>query len=224
MGPSSLNFGDVRVVVTTRDDGDQSQSASDARGIPLGPDGVAKPCTFVHQVHGARVVVVDRAIGPMELDADAIVTTRACVPIGVLGADCSLIGLKSREGVIGVAHAGWRGLLAGVVEGCVEQMRALGAHEIEAIIGPTIGPECYEFSRSDLAPLVERFGEEVHVVRDDGSDALDLVAGVTIALSRAGVEKRVRLGGCTACDPDLYSWRAGHDHARHALMIWRERA
>ncbi len=160
----------------------------------------------------------------MEVDADAIVTAQVSVPIGVLGADCSLIGLTSREGVIGVVHAGWRGLLAGVVEQCIEQMHALGAHDIAAIIGPTIGPECYEFSPSDLAPLVARFGDAVHVVREDGSDAFDLVAGVTIALERVGVIDVRRLGGCTACDPDFFSWRARRDNERHALVIWRERA
>ena len=224
MRPGTILFGDVHVQVTTRADGDQRHFAQSTSDPQASPSTIADRCTFVHQVHGARVVIVDRAVGPMDLEADAIVTVATSVPIGVLGADCSLVGLASREGVIGVVHCGWRGLLSGVVERTVEQMRDLGARSIEAIIGPTIGPECYEFSASDLAPLVERFGTDVQVRRDDGSDALDLVAGVTRALDIAGVTNPTRLGGCTACDPRFYSWRASGDDARHALVIWREPA
>lgn len=222
MRPSALCFDDVHVVVTTRDDGDQRPSEPNSVTRSVLPATVADPCIFVHQVHGSRAVVMERSVGPMDLDADAIVSVERGVAIGVLGADCSLIALVSREGVIGVVHSGWRGLLAGAIEKTVEQMRALGAVSIEAIIGPTIGPECYEFSLSDLVPLVERFGYEVHVQRTDGSDALDLVAGVTRALEMAGIKDPTRLGGCTACDPNFYSWRAHKDHERHALMIWRE--
>ena len=224
MRPSTLFFNDVRVVVTTRDDGDQRPEPQHASFPTALPTRLAERCTYVHQVHGSRVVVVHRALGPLDIEADAIVTTEPNVPIGVLGADCSLIGLASQEGVIGVVHSGWRGLLSGVIEQTVEQMRAAGARSIEAVIGPTIGPECYEFSASDLVPLVDRFGEEVQVRRDDGSDALDLVRGVTAALEMAGVANPVRLGGCTACDPNFYSWRAHKDQERHSLMIWRDLA
>lgn len=222
MRPGILCFDDVHVVVSTRGDGDQRRSEPGPPTQSVLSTTTADRCTFVHQVHGSRVVVVDRSVGPMDLDADAIVTVEPGVPIGVLGADCALIALVSREGVLGVVHSGWRGLLLGVIEQTVEQMRVLGAVSIEAVIGPTIGPECYEFSASDLVPLVERFGDGVHVRRVDGSDALDLVAGVTRALGMAGVKDLKRLGGCTACDPDFYSWRAHADRERHALMIWRE--
>ena len=222
MRPNTLLFNDVHVVVTTRDDGDQRPAAQNASLGSALPAKLAERCTFVHQVHGSRIVVVDRSVGLADLEADAIVTTESSLPIGVLGADCSLIGLVSREGVIGVVHSGWRGLLAGVIEQTVEQMRALGALTIGVVIGPTIGPECYEFSVPDLAPLVERFGEGVHVRRDDGSDALDLVKGVTVALEMVGVLNPTRLGGCTACDSRFYSWRANKDDERHALVIWRE--
>jgi len=180
--------------------------------------------TSVHQVHGARVVVVKQRVGALDLDADAIVTVQPSVPIGVLGADCSLIGLIGREGVIGVVHSGWRGLLAGVIEQTIDQMRALGSGSIEAIIGPTIGPECYAFSPGDLVPIVERFGASVHGRTADGGDALDLVEGVTRSLIRAGVERHTRLGGCTSCDARFYSWRAHQDEERHALVMWRDRA
>src|SRR5487761_2577803 len=110
MRPGVLVLGDVHIALSTRDDGDQRPSGAGSGG-QFSPYGlVADRCTFVRQVRGSRVVVVDRSVGPIELEADAIITAESEVPIGVLGADCSLIALTSEEGIIGVVHSGWRGL------------------------------------------------------------------------------------------------------------------
>lgn len=207
----------VHAVVTTRVDGDQRADLS--KRARVGDFGT--PWTLVRQVHGNRVVTIEQSMGDMDEPADAIVTKVSGLAIAVLGADCSLVGLSSDEGIIAVAHAGWRGLLAGVIEATVTRMRDLGAGAISAVIGPTIGPECYEFSAVDLVPIVARYGERIHVRRIDGSDALDLAGAVELALLGTGVDVRARLGGCTACDPRFYSWRGGRDESRHALVIYR---
>jgi hypothetical protein len=226
----------VHAVVTTRADGNQrpirwrEKDLTNQLGEPEAtahdPSLVQRqiaggPWTFVHQIHSANVVRVHSRDGLLEQEADGLVSSASNVRLAMLGADCSLIGLASTEGIIGIVHAGWRGLFEGVIEKTVLAMRELGAASITGVVGPTIGPECYEFSAVDLQPLVEKFGEGVHVRREDHTDALDLRTGVDLALGRAGVTDIVDLGACTACDPRFYSWRADQDEARHALVIWR---
>lgn len=104
-------------------------------------------CT-THQCHGADCVTVaepwPKQAAPK---ADAMVTDRSGVVLGVLSADCAPVIFADRDaGVIGVAHAGWRGALGGVLEAAVEAMTGLGAapSNIAAAIGPCIGRESYE--------------------------------------------------------------------------------
>jgi copper oxidase (laccase) domain-containing protein len=175
------------------------------------------PWSFVHQVHGTEVVRASRARAVP--DADAMVTDDDGLALALLGADCALIGLSSAEGIRGAAHAGWRGLLGGVIEGTAAAMRALGATDLVAARSPAIYPECYPFSEADLAPLRARYGPGVLGTARDGSPALDLPAAVNLALERAGVEVLEELAGCTSCDPRFYSWRRGADSARHALVV-----
>ena len=91
-------------------------------------------------MHGARVVVVEGPGGAAGEAADAAVATSAGAALAVLTADCAPVALASPEGVLGVAHAGWRGLRAGVVEATVTTMRRLGATRIEAVLGPCVHP------------------------------------------------------------------------------------
>ena len=105
---------------------------------------------WLSQSHGGGVVL----LGPEEpcsgREGDALVTTMPGAPVAVFAADCALVGLASPQGVVGAAHVGWRGLLAGVLEATVTTMRSKRATEIVAVLGACIGPECYEFSESDL--------------------------------------------------------------------------
>ena len=174
---------------------------------------------WLEQVHGDGVV----KLLPDEVCAgrkgDAIVTSAPGEPIAVFAADCAVVGLASREGVLGAVHAGWRGLLAGVLGRTAAVMRAAGATELVAVVGPCIGPECYEFSESDLEPLLRRFGPSVGSETSAGRPALDLRAGVHKALEEASVPVASELADCTACDPGWFSWRARKDTGRHALVV-----
>jgi polyphenol oxidase len=171
-------------------------------------------------VHGRRVVAIDSAESGLE-DADALVTTATSTPLCVLGADCALVGLAG-EGVVAVAHAGWRGLVAGVIEATVQEMRKRGADEVHAAVSACIHSECYSFSPDDVERVAAVFGEVVRARTARGDAALDLPSAVRSALRRSDVELAVEVDACTACAGDWFSHRARGDRARHALVIWRD--
>ena len=176
--------------------------------------------TWLRQVHGARVVVVDEPGGAAGAEADAAVSATTDTVLAVHSADCAVVGLWSPQGVIGAAHAGWRGLRAGVLPRTVEAMAALGATDVRAVLGPSIEAACYEFGAADLAGLVDALGPRLAATTDDGAPALDLVAGVRAALASAGVgDVDASWWCCTACSSRHYSHRARGDAGRTALLI-----
>jgi polyphenol oxidase len=172
-----------------------------------------------HQVHEARVRVL---AAPADLDAppsdyDAQVTTLRGVACVVRVADCLPVALIAPE-VVGVAHAGWRGLAGGVLQATVATLRDAGASEIQAAIGPGARVCCYEV------------GDEVHAAFGDvgkstrrGSHA-DLAAVATALLGQAGVTTIHDSGLCTMCAADGLLWshrREGAAAGRQAGVAWR---
>lgn len=153
---------------------------------------------------------------------DALVSADAADCLAILTADCAAVALGSPEGVHAAVHVGWRGLAAGVVEAAVAAARALGAGSLTAAVGPRIDACCYEFGAEELDELATRFGDEVRAETSSGAPALDLLAGLRIALAEVDVAEPAVYGGCTACDPALFSHRRAGDEARHALFVWRE--
>ena len=153
------------------------------------------------QVHGTRVVVDGRGIE----ESDGQVTTARGVAAMVLVADCLPVALAGADGV-GVVHAGWRGLAAGVLEAGVE---ATGA--VAAAIGPGIGPCCYEV------------GDDVRAVFGAQGRTLDLKAVARARLEAAGVQEIHDCGLCTACDPErFFSHRRDRGiTGRQAGLAWR---
>jgi copper oxidase (laccase) domain-containing protein len=127
--------------------------------------------------------------------------------------------MAAPEGIVAAVHAGWRGLLAGVIERAAEAMRGLGASEIGAFVGACIGPECYEFSAVDLEPIAARLGPSVASRTASGSLALDLRAGVHRALEASAVPVVAEVASCTACEPGWFSWRARAETGRQALVV-----
>ena len=212
----------ARVRYTTVADGDlaviRPGPELDARRAALS----SRPWTWLNQVHEATVVTVTEPGEWAGAAADAAVTSRSDTLLAVHTADCAPIALVAAEGVVGAVHAGWRGLAAGVVDGAIERMRALGARSIEAVLGPSIHAECYEFGADDLDRVVERCGEVARGVTADGRPALDLPAAVRAALDRAGATVVGGEAPCTACDRRFFSHRARGDTGRQALLVWIE--
>jgi YfiH family protein len=176
----------------------------------------------MHQVHGADVAVVDaELLGRRETPvADGLVTTLPGVVLLVRVADCVPVLLADVEaGVVGAAHAGRPGLVAGVVPRTVEAMRGLGAARVRAWVGPHVCGGCYEVPeqmRSDVAAVVpESFAETSW-----GTPAVDIGAGVVAQLAGVGVET-VDASRCTREDDDLYSYRRqGRESGRLGGLVW----
>ena len=225
-------FGVILRHTTTRPEGDFAIGAEPGALAGRRRRAADHPWVWLRQVHGATVVTVtaDNRDEVAGTEADALVTAETGVVLAVQTADCVPVALASPAGVVGVAHAGWRGLEAGVIERTAEAMRALGAESIEAHVGPFIGPECYEFGDSDLDRLSRSFGPEVRSTTHQGTPALDLGQMVSVGLSRAGVagppelRRRARRGqACTACQADRwFSYRVRAEAERMATLIWRE--
>jgi copper oxidase (laccase) domain-containing protein len=150
---------------------------------------------------------------------DALVTAVPGAALAVFTADCAPVAITSREGVVGLVHAGWRGLDAGVIDAAAGAMRALGATRIDAALGPCIRAECYEFGAEDLDRLAARWGPSVRGRTTEGRPALDLPAAVRIALERCGARIIADAGACTACSDEWFSHRARGDSGRQATLL-----
>ena len=220
-----LRLGTANVRFTARGEGDLAHSGAGDVPSPVRARRRAVldlPWTWLRQVHGARVVQVVAPGDRSGEEADAAVTTEPGCALAVFTADCAPVALAADgEGVVAVAHAGWRGLLAGVLERTVEEMRALGASRVDAAVGPCIGPECYEFGERDLDTAASLLGGSVVSRTSRGRPSLDLRAGVREALARAGVESMWSSPVCTACSDEHFSWRARREPQRQAAVVWR---
>jgi YfiH family protein len=186
-------------------------------GVP--PDRLA----FMDQVHGDAVVRIDgdwpgaRPGGPGPA-CDALVTTRDDVALAVLVADCVPVLLAApQEGVAGVAHAGRKGMAAGVVLRLVEAMRDLGAGDIVGRVGPSVCPRCYPVPL-DLREQVATRWPVTRSVGWHGEPSLDVAAGVLEQLAPhcRDVEQ---VPGCTAERADLYSYRRDGVTGRFAGVV-----
>ena len=180
----------------------------------LGVDRIA----WMDQVHGRDVAVVGAEPGLPT--ADALVTRERGVALAVLVADCTpVLAADPVAGVVGVAHAGRKGLALDVAGAMVRAMRDLGAGDITARVGPSICAGCYPVPLG-LREEVAAVAPAARSTARDGSPALDIVAGVEAQLAGHGVDVR-RLDGCPAEDPDLYSYRRdGGRTGRYAGLAW----
>jgi YfiH family protein len=160
----------------------------------------------ITQVHGDGVATVAEPWAPGEGPrADAMVSDRPGLALGIITADCGPVLFADRSrGIVGAAHAGWRGAVGGVLEATVAAMRALGAQEIVAVVGPCIGQASYEVG-PELRQAVARAG----VVSDadgfftagQGDRSQFDLAGYCVARLRAcGVKAAEALGCDTRAD------------------------
>lgn len=188
----------------------------------------AKP-VWLEQVHGAAVISVgnDAASHVSLPRADAAVTREPGIVLAVRVADCMPVMLSDREGgVIGISHAGWRGLAAGVLENTIDAMRS-PPERIVAWLGPAIGPRAFEV------------GEDVHdaFVRHDARAAAcfvqtgrlkwhaDLAALARMRLADHGIASVHGGELCTHSDPArFFSFRRDGAIGRMAAFLWRERS
>ncbi len=167
----------------------------------------------LHQMHSTDVVVAGPEPWRERPRADAAVSTTRGIALGILTADCAPVLLADREaGVIGAAHAGWRGALDGVLEATVAAMVRLGARpdSIRAAVGPTISQRAYEVGPEFLDRfLAEEAGYE-RFFAPGPRDRLrfDLPSFVLHRLREAGIGEAGWIGACTHSDPErFFSYR-----------------
>jgi YfiH family protein len=217
-GASRGNFATLNLGQRTGDD-PQAVAANRARLRSLLPQ---EP-RWLKQVHGSRVVVADDVTTPPE--ADASVARQPGTVCAVMIADCLPVLLTDRSGsVVAAAHAGWRGLAAGVVEAAVQQMGA-APDDVLAYLGPCVGPTAFEV------------GSDVHdafIIGDPGAELAfsphrpgkwfaDLHMLTRRALARAGVTRIYGDMQCTHSNPErFYSYRRERSTGRMAALIWRD--
>jgi YfiH family protein len=185
----------------------------------------------VHQVHSADAVYADQAWPQNSRpEADAMVTDRPGLLLGILTADCAPVLLADIEaGVIGAAHAGWRGALGGVTDATIAAMEDLGANRdrIAAAVGPCIGRDSYEVDEAFRRQFLE---EDEHNTRffidgPGGRPHFDLTAYVVHRLLAAGIGEVEALHLDTYAEADrFYSYRrASHrgeaDYGRQVSLI-----
>lgn len=170
------------------------------------------------QVHGGDVVCVST---PGRSTCDALITAETDVVLVTRVADCVPVLLADPEhGVIGAAHAGRPGVVAGVITNTVAAMRELGADIITAWVGPHVCGGCYEVP-DDMRAAVSAVEPTTFAQTRWGTPALDIGAGVRAQLQRAEVEV-VSWEQCTMESSDLYSHRRdGAGAGRSAGLIWR---
>lgn len=173
--------------------------------------GISPDWATVRQVHGDRLVVVDRPGDAGE--ADAILTTAPDLPVAVFTADCVGVVVEG-DGAVGVAHAGWRGARAGVVESLVGGFASIGVEPRTATIGPHIRSCCFEVGPE----VADQFGDHVRKTTW-GTLSVDLAAHVRSRLEGVDVAD---LGICTMCDEDGFSHRRDATPMRMAAIGWLE--
>jgi YfiH family protein len=193
---------------TTRADGDLVMSNEAGR-------------THLNQVHGSDVVTVAWPGQHAGIDADAAVTAATGAVLCVRVADCAPIALLG-ERAVGVVHAGWRGVVAGVIGNAVAALGRLDDGPIRALVGPSIEPACYEFGSDDLDSVAALVGGAARGLTSAGRPALDLRAAVRAQLLAAGVDEVEIDPRCTACDPALWSYRGASDRERQGVLAWIE--
>ena len=195
---------------------DSSENVNENRNRAMAKIGcTADHLNTVYQIHSPDVAVADR---PWSLGdrpkADAIVTSRKNLALGILTADCTpVLFADPANGVIGAAHAGWKGALGGVLENCVRVMVEQGAERrrISAAIGPCIHQQSYEvgpeFHQSFVAAMASNDRFFAPSKRDQHFQ-FDLPGYVRSALEKLGLQQIDDVGVDTYCDKDrFFSYR-----------------
>jgi YfiH family protein len=227
----------VRALVTTRAGGvSAGPYASFNLGLRCGDDAAAvaanraalrallpREPAWLRQVHGIRVAQADTP-AQAEPEADAAVALRPGAVCAVLVADCVPVLLSDRAGTaVAAAHAGWRGLAAGVIENTVRAM-ARDPATLRAFMGPGIGPRAFEVGADVRDAFVggDTAAASAFLPHGPGKWLADLFALVRTRLRNAGVAEVHGGGLCTHSDPRrFFSYRRDRTTGRMAALIWR---
>jgi YfiH family protein len=200
-----------------------------AAAVGFAPEAIRQ----VKQVHGAQVVRAEaQPDATSRVEADAIVTSAEdmdALAIGVRVADCVPILVGDRRiGAVAAIHAGWRGVVSGVIPAALRELASIGSGDFVAAIGPCIGACCFEVAPDVGAQIVAAAGGDPAIAVARGDRAMvDLRRAVRAQLVAAHVHDIEDVAGCTKCDSArFFSYRRdGEASGRHlAVIVARNRA
>jgi YfiH family protein len=196
---------------------------------------------WLNQVHGTQVIDADASKESKDAckdppSADASVTTTPGRVLAIMTADCLPVLLASRDGkVVGAAHAGWRGLAAGVIEQTLALMRSKQAlqtqtdaeaqSEILAYLGPAIGPHAFEVGsevRDIFMAQNPASAACFEQLQEKGKYLADIYGLACLRLNALGIECIEGGGECTLQNPDYFSYRRDQQTGRMGSFIWIE--
>jgi YfiH family protein len=180
--------------------------------------------TFLSQIHGT--IAVNAASAKDDVPADAIFSSAKRVVCAVMTADCLPILLSDLEGkFVAAVHGGWRGLADGVIENTLSELRAHGAVELTAWLGPAIGAQAFEVGGEVVGAFSKKISTAFWAkpVGQDGKYLLDIYAVAREILSQNGVMRVFGGDHCTVTEKDrFYSYRRDHVTGRMASLIWAD--
>jgi polyphenol oxidase len=184
------------------------------------------PVITMMQVHSRNVVVIRDLKRKRISDVDGLITDEKYIPLAVLTADClPIMFYDPKKEVIGVAHAGYKGLLNTILENVIQRFVSdfkSDPKDIIVGIGPSIERDCYEVGKDRIEEFQKTFLEFKNIfVEKNGSFYLDLRMVAQQSLVKEGIlEKHIEvMDVCTKCDPNFYSYRGGDKEKRFASII-----
>jgi len=211
--------------------GDDEEAVRQNRNLLSEDIGNSTRIQWVKQVHGNGVLVLDDSFVEETTEADALYTRVDNLACGVLTADCLSVFFCDDEGnEIAVAHAGWRGLVAGVLQQTLRQFEAPTSN-ILAYLGPVIGPCHFEvggevrdaFLDLEIDEIIDQESILFHESENSGKWMADLFGIAKIILSVSGIRQIYGEPICTYCEFDrFYSYRRDGETGRFASLIWKE--
>lgn len=230
-GVSAPPFGELNLGYSTADLRENVVENERRTAQALGVDPAA--IRWVYQVHGSQVrhaesLPVNAPLGGTEIQADAIVSRTPGLVCGIKIADCMPVLLAATDGsVVAAAHAGWRGLAAGIVENTLQAMGVSGG-QVTAWLGPCIGPKAFEVGEDVREAFVSRNPSAVacfHALpRTAGTSPkflCDLAAIARQRLAAQGVTDVVASNACTFSEPErFFSHRRDRTTGRMAAFVW----
>src|SRR5690554_5538360 len=179
--------------------------------------------TWLDQVHGHRVVTAD---AEQTLSADASVSREIGLACCIMSADCLPVLFADQAGsCVAAAHAGWRSLVAGILENTVARMQ-VAPWQIMAWLGPAIGPKVFEVGEEVREAFVHLHAEAEHAfVPSQSSERwlADIYQLARVRLAACGVQAIYGGGLCTVTDPRFYSYRRDARTGRFASLVWLTR-
>jgi len=216
-GKSAAPYDSLNLGAHTEDDADavahNRAQLRDVLSLPAEP-------AWLDQVHGIEVANADQ---PIKGSADAAIGSAADAVCAVLTADCLPVVFCDKKGTRwAVAHAGWRGLAAGVLEATVDALEIKPA-DLMAWMGPAIGQSHFEVGAEVRAAFVDACSDDFSAFKEGakpGKFRADIYALARSRLSRHAVKAVYGGGWCTADDDRFYSYRQARETGRMATLIW----